>query len=137
MKKSALTTIAVFTASVFLAHGIPENLPIEKISTTVSAMMKEHRRWLVEKPRKLAIQFIEAKDLPEELSKIGFRGAAIEEGFVILISTDVGADSTEGIVFVTDGKDRSELLTRNGWKITNSSDPRIKHLKKKAQQDAP
>jgi hypothetical protein len=133
MKKSVLTTIALFTASVFLAHGIPENLPIEKISTAVSAMMKEHRRWLGEKPRKLAIQFIEANDMPEALSKIGFRGAAVEDGFVILISTDEVAAPTEGIVFVTDGKDRSELLTRNGWKITNSSDPRIKHLQKKAQ----
>jgi ABC-type metal ion transport system substrate-binding protein len=135
MKNSYLTMIAVFAASVVLAHGRPENLPVEKISTAVSAMMKEHRRWIAEKPRKLAIQFIEAKDLPEELSKIGFRGAAIEEGFVILISTDEGADPIEGIVFVTDGKDRSELLTRNGWKVTDSSDPHIKNLKKKAQQD--
>lgn len=71
--------------------------------------------------------------MPEALSKIGFRGAAVEDGFVILISTDEVAAPTEGIVFVTDGKDRSELLTRNGWKITNSSDPRIKHLQKKAQ----
>lgn len=137
MKKSSLAMIAVFAASAFLAHGIPENLPIEKIATEVSAMMKEHRRWLAEKPRKIAIQLIEAKNLPEELSKIGFKGAAIEEGFVILIATDEGADPAEGIVFVTDGKDRSELLMRNGWKVRNSTDPRIKHLKKKAQQDAP
>jgi hypothetical protein len=137
MKKSVLTMIAAFAASAILAHGLPEKLPTEKISTAASDMMKEHRRWLAEKPRKLAIQFIEAKDLPEELSKIGFRGAVIEEGFVILISTDEGADPIEGIVFVTDGKNRSDLLTRNGWKITDSSDPRIKHLKKKAQQAAP
>ena len=136
MKKSYIAIIAVFAASFVLAHGRPENLPIEKISTAVSAMMKEHQRWLAEKPRKLIIQFIEAKDLPEALSKIGYKGAAIEDGFVILISSDEGADLIEGIVFVTDGNDRSELLTRTGWKVTDSSDPRIKHLKKKAQQDA-
>ena len=137
MKKSALAMIAVIAASVILAHGTSEKLPTGKISTAVSAMMKDHRRWLAEKPRKLAIQFIEAKDLPEELSKVGFRGAAIEEGYVILISSEEGANPIEGIVFVTDGKDRSALLRRSGWKITDSSDPRIKHLQKKTQQDRP
>lgn len=137
MKKSALAMIAVIAASVILAHGTSEKLPTGKISTAVSAMMKDHRRWLAEKPRKLAIQFIEAKDLPEELSKVGFRGAAIEEGYVILISSEEGANPIEGIVFVTDGKDRSELLRRSGWKIKDSSDPRIKHLQKKTQQDRP
>lgn len=134
MKRSAITLIACLSACSILAYGEPEKLPTENIFTAVSQMMKDYRVWLAEKPRKLAVRFIEGKDLPDGVLKRGFKGAAIEDGFVILFSTDEHADPVKGIVVVTDGRDRSNLLRGFGWDISDSSDPRIRHLKRRKSQ---
>lgn len=137
MNKSINIVIAAIAASATIACSAPKNLPVEKISQAVEGMMKEHHDWLAAKPRKVTIQFLEAEDLPAELTRIGFKSAAIEDGFVILISTDEGEEEMTGILFVTDGKNHGELMKRYGWTLSDSSDRRIKHIKKRAQQVAP
>lgn len=130
MKRSPILLIIVLSVSSLLASGKPEKWSAEKIFAAASTMMKDYRVWIEEKSRKSAIQSIGAKDLPDDILKLGFKGAAIEDGFVILFSTDEGADPIEGIAVVTDGKDRSNLMKNFGWQVSDSSDPRIKHLKR-------
>lgn len=135
MKRSLELVIVTLMAASPFAHGQPKEPPAEEVIAESMRLMKGYRIWLKEKPRKLAIQFLEAKGLPDRLAKLGFKCAAIEEGLVILISTDDAADPIEGIAIATDGKNRSNLLRKLGWEVSDSSDPRIKHLKRnKAQQ---
>lgn len=117
---------------------MPKDLPAEQLVAQSEQILVDYRAWLAEKPRKLAIRFLDKEELPKPVAKLGFKSAAIEEGLVILLSSDEDAEIIEAIAVTTDGKDRNALLKDFGWQVSDSSDPRIKLLKRRnAQQDAP
>ncbi|MES2997648.1 MAG: hypothetical protein V4733_12645 [Verrucomicrobiota bacterium] len=135
MKFPAVLVIVLLVATSIFVPGRPKDFPADQIVTQSKQMMVDYRTWMAAKPRKLAIRFLEARDLPDRIAKLRFKSATIEEGLVILISSGDDVDPIEGVAVATDRKDLSNLLRDFGWEVTNSSDSRIKHLKrKKAQQ---
>lgn len=112
-------------------------IPSEQIVVQSEQLQVDYRAWLAEKPRKLVIRLLDEKNLPKTIAKLGFKSAAIEEGLVILICSDDRSNLGEAIAVTTDGKDRSKLLKDFGWDVSDSSDSRIKLLKRiKVQKSA-
>lgn len=134
MKIISRLAITAFSAASGLATA-QIKVPMDKLMEGAKKLEQGYRVWLAEKPRKLAIQFIETKDLPDSVTKLGFKSAAIETGLVILISTSEDADPIEGVAISTDGSDPTRLLEKFSWRVSDSDDSRIKLLKRtKAQQ---
>ena len=134
MKTLALLLFSYLLAISGFASTMPEDLPAEQLVAQSKQILVDYRAWLAEKPRKLAIRFLDKEDLPKPVAKLGFKSAAVEEGLVILISSGEGADVIEAIAIATDGKDPSKLLKDIGWQVSDSSDARIKLLKRRNAQ---
>ena len=138
MKTSARLLFAYLLAMSGFVSAMPKDLPAEQLVAQSEQILVDYRAWLAEKPRKVAIRFLDKEELPKPVAKLGFKSAAIEEGLVILLSSDEDGEIIEAIAVTTDGKDRNALLKDFGWQVSDSSDPRIKLLKRRnAQQDAP
>lgn len=130
MKPTFIIAIATLVATAGLAMGKPKEIPADTVVAQAKKMEEAHRAWLAEKPRKLSIQFLKAGNLPDAISKLGFKSAAIETGLVILISSQDDADPIEGVAVSTNGSDPTRLLTEFGWRVSASDDARIKLLKR-------
>lgn len=110
--------------------AVQDTLPAESIIADARQIATDYGKWAATQPRKETIRTLTSEDLPESLRKLGYKSAFAENGWVILISSDEGASTIQGIAVMTDGRDRTGLLEEFGWKVSDSSDPRIKLLKR-------
>lgn len=112
------------------SQAAQDTLPAESIVTDSRQIASDYGKWAATQPRKESIRTLTSEELPEGLRKLGYKSAFVENGWVILISSDEGDSVIHGIAVMTDGRDRTGLLQDFGWKVSDSSDPRIKILKR-------
>ena len=71
---------------------------------------------------------MDGHDLPKDLRKLGYSGASVGDGLVILFDGRDSSRPGDAVAVILDGEDPSDLLRKSGYAVGNSRFPEIKVL---------